>query len=194
MLHARLFTELDGYREQHFDAAPADEPLLIAQFAGHDPATVLAAARLVEGKVSAMDLNFGCPQGIARKGRYGAFLLEETALLVGIVSALHAALRVPVTCKIRVLPTLAATVALWLAAAASGARPSMCRMCWMPPKWSLCLRTSGERRPSGRWRHRFRSGRREVEVAVRARLRRSGLSGSAAALGLAFIWPADRAQ
>ena len=105
MLHARLFTELDGYREQHFDAAPADEPLLIAQFAGHDPVTVLAAARLVEGKVSAMDLNFGCPQGIARKGRYGAFLLDEPDLMVELVRTLSRELSVPVTAKLRLLPS-----------------------------------------------------------------------------------------
>jgi tRNA-dihydrouridine synthase 1 len=150
MLHARMCLEQPDYLKTHFSttrasAAPpghadaaadaaataaasaaataagfvADRPLL-AQFCGNDAATLVAAARLVEHAVDGVDLNLGCPQGIARRGRYGAFLLEETALLVGIVSALHAALRVPVTCKIRVLPTLAATVALCRALEAAG--------------------------------------------------------------------------
>ena len=117
MLHARLSLEQPDYLrgsrggEGNFSTAPADRPLL-AQFCGNDAATLLAAGRLVEREVDGIDLNLGCPQGIARRGRYGSFLLEETALLEGIVSALHAGLAVPVTCKIRILPTLEATLAL----------------------------------------------------------------------------------
>jgi tRNA-dihydrouridine synthase len=71
--------------------------------------------------VDAVDLNLGCPQGIAKRGRYGSFLLEETELLRSIVSTLHAGLAVPVTCKIRVLHTYDATLALVHALQAAGA-------------------------------------------------------------------------
>ena len=103
MIHARLFTEVEAYREQHFDPAPTDTPL-IAQLAGHDPRIVLAAARAVEDRVDAVDLNFGCPQGIARKGRYGAFLLDEPETMLALVRTLSAELTVPVTAKLRLLP------------------------------------------------------------------------------------------
>ena len=87
MLHARLFDEAPAYREEHFTTGPGDRPLL-AQFCGHDPATVLAAARRVAHAVDAVDLNLGCPQRIARKGRYGAFLMDHPDTVTAIVAAL----------------------------------------------------------------------------------------------------------
>ena len=92
----------------------------------------------MEDKCDAIDLNLGCPQvtalpsavlsshvcsilkGIARKGHYGAFLLEETDLLVSIVRTLHEGLRIPVTCKIRLLPKMEDTLALCLALQEAG--------------------------------------------------------------------------
>jgi hypothetical protein len=55
---------------------------------GDDPLTLLTAARLVQDRCDAIDLNFGCPQGIARAGHYGAFLLEEPELIVRLVQTL----------------------------------------------------------------------------------------------------------
>lgn len=120
MLHARMMVESASYLPMNFTTNATDRPL-IAQFAGHEPATLLAACKLVQDRVDAVDLNLGCPQGIARRGRYGAFLLEETDLLVSIVSSLHAGLDVPVTCKIRMLPTLEATLKLAKTLEAAGA-------------------------------------------------------------------------
>lgn len=78
----------------------ADRPLL-AQVAGHEPVVLVQAAKLLEPFVDAVDLNLGCPQGIARRGRYGAYLLEEEDLVVEIVQTMSSQLSVPVTCKIR---------------------------------------------------------------------------------------------
>ena len=41
------------------------------------------------------------PQAIARKGRYGAFLLEEPETVVALVDALARSIAVPVTAKVR---------------------------------------------------------------------------------------------
>lgn len=70
---------------------------------------------MVQDEVDAVDLNLGCPQGIAKKGRYGSYLLKETELVCAIVSTLYEGLKVPVTVKIRVLDHEADTLALALA-------------------------------------------------------------------------------
>ena len=65
MLHSRLLVEQPGYLEANFSTCAADRPL-IAQLCGNDPGLVLAAGRRLEGLgVDAIDLNLGCPQGIA---------------------------------------------------------------------------------------------------------------------------------
>ena len=75
-----------------------------AQFCGHVGSVVLAGARHVEGYADAVDLNFGCPQDIARRGNYGAFLLEQWSVMKDLVSTLYNHLSIPVTCKMRILP------------------------------------------------------------------------------------------
>ena len=71
MLHARLFLEAPGYRAEHFTTCAQDRPLL-AQFCANDPDVLLGAAQLVAPFVDGVDLNLGCPQRIARRGKYGA--------------------------------------------------------------------------------------------------------------------------
>jgi tRNA-dihydrouridine synthase 1 len=110
MLHARLFLETPSYREEHFTTAPGDRPVL-AQFCANDPDVLLAAARLVAPHVDGVDLNLGCPQRIAKRGRYGAFLMDDLPLVERLVRALADNLDVPVTVKIRRFDTVAETVA-----------------------------------------------------------------------------------
>jgi len=100
MLHATLFATEETYRLSNFDPHPEDRPLVV-QFCGDDPATLLAAARLVEGKCDAVEINCGCPQGIARRGHYGAFLLDEPDLIVAIVEHMAKHLNTPVMVKMR---------------------------------------------------------------------------------------------
>ena len=106
--------------KNNFQVAPGDRPLL-GQICGNDPKTMLAAAQMLEPNVDGVDVNLGCPQIIARRGNYGAFLLEKTQLLVDIVSTMVDGLEVPVTCKIRLLEAgLDATIDLAIALQSAG--------------------------------------------------------------------------
>ena len=131
MLHARMFTETAKFRDHHFqptrqslDKVPSasqtsaasgsklfldgnpkfDRPLTV-QFCANDPDEFLQAARYVEPFCDAVDLNLGCPQGIARKGHYGAFLQEDQDLIYRLINRLHKDLSIPVTAKMRILET-----------------------------------------------------------------------------------------
>ncbi|KAK3236500.1 hypothetical protein CYMTET_53364 [Cymbomonas tetramitiformis] len=110
MLHSRLFLENPKYRAEHFTTCPEDRPLFV-QFCANDPKTALAAAKLVEDECDAIDLNLGCPQRIAKKGNYGAFLMDDLPKVKAVVEELYRGLKIPVTCKIRRFPEVEKTIA-----------------------------------------------------------------------------------
>lgn len=105
MFHARLFATDERYRNKMWSELDGDKEKdrpLVVQFCANDPEYLLQAAQLVEDKCDAVDLNLGCPQGIARKGNYGAFLMDDWPLVHKLIRKLHDELKCPVTAKIRV--------------------------------------------------------------------------------------------
>ncbi|XP_051136317.1 uncharacterized protein LOC127254973 isoform X2 [Andrographis paniculata] len=109
MLHSRIFTETEKYRSQEFTTCKEDRPLFV-QFCANDPDVLLEAARRVEPYCDYVDINFGCPQRIARRGNYGAFLMDNLPLVKSLVEKLSQNLDVPVSCKVRIFPDLQDTI------------------------------------------------------------------------------------
>jgi tRNA-dihydrouridine synthase 1 len=125
MIHARIFREspalrssflltprtVDGKETVHLDGNPAFDRPLIVQFCANDPQDFLESARIVAPYCDAVDLNLGCPQGIAKKGNYGAFLQEDWDLIYKLINKLHNELEVPVTAKFRIQESKQKTLA-----------------------------------------------------------------------------------
>ena len=127
MIHARMFLTDPCYRAEVFTTligrsndAPttkdrtsldAEDRPLLAQFCANDQSVWLEAAEAVAPFVDAVDLNLGCPQRIARRGKYGAFLMDHLDGVETMVQHVVARLKVPVTAKIRVFDDLESTLA-----------------------------------------------------------------------------------
>ncbi|PIL31036.1 hypothetical protein GSI_05731 [Ganoderma sinense ZZ0214-1] len=117
MINAKMYAEgaRKPFREQNFDTVhgeeggPEDRPLIV-QFCANNPDHLLKSARLLEPFCDAVDINLGCPQDIARRGRYGSFLQDEWDLIYTLINTLHKNLSIPVTAKFRVFPTVEKTV------------------------------------------------------------------------------------
>ncbi|KAF9235038.1 dihydrouridine synthase-domain-containing protein [Melanogaster broomeanus] len=118
MINAKMFfinQGKKGYRDKFFnipqgeEGGPSDRPLIV-QFCANDHEQLLASAKAVEDHCDAVDLNLGCPQEIARSGHYGAFLMDDWDLIYRLINTLHQNLKVPVTAKFRVFPTVEKTV------------------------------------------------------------------------------------
>lgn len=109
MLHSRIFSECEKYRIQEFTTCEEDRPLFV-QFCANDPDTLLEAAKIVEPYCDYVDINLGCPQRIAKRGNYGAFLMDDLPRIKSLVEKLALNLHVPVSCKIRIFPKLQDTI------------------------------------------------------------------------------------
>ncbi|PAA78962.1 hypothetical protein BOX15_Mlig011803g1, partial [Macrostomum lignano] len=109
MFHASVFVRDKNYRQLSLQTCPEDRPLIV-QFCANDADTLCQAAKLAQHACDAIDLNLGCPQSIARRGHYGAFLQDEWDLICGMISKCAAELSVPITTKIRVFESVEKSV------------------------------------------------------------------------------------
>ncbi|WVF66665.1 hypothetical protein IAT40_001406 [Kwoniella sp. CBS 6097] len=141
MVHAKCFLDAKGDRngdgqfnltfdEEGGEGVVAgveggDRPVIV-QFCANDPEILLAAAKKLEHRCDAVDINFGCPQGIAKRGHYGSFLQDEWDLVYKLINTLHINLKIPVTAKFRVFPSAAKTIAYARMMESAGAQILTC--------------------------------------------------------------------
>ena len=65
-----------------------------------------------ENDIAGFDVNMGCPKEFSIKGGMGAALLQQPEKVKDILTSLVSNLSIPVTCKIRLLPTIDETIRL----------------------------------------------------------------------------------
>ncbi|CEM30647.1 unnamed protein product [Vitrella brassicaformis CCMP3155] len=111
MVHSRIVLEHPKIMARVMeDVQFADDRPLSVQLCGNSPPHFIEAAKALEPFADVTDINLGCPQGCARSGGYGAFLLEDLSTVVRIVDGLRSHLTKPVSAKIRLLPSWERTV------------------------------------------------------------------------------------
>jgi tRNA-dihydrouridine synthase B len=100
MLAADFYAE--GDRETALRAAPAGQGLHAVQIAGCDPALMANAARRAEANgADLIDINMGCPAKRVTGGLAGSALMRDLDLAVALIRATVAAVKVPVSLKMR---------------------------------------------------------------------------------------------
>ncbi|MBS0581063.1 MAG: tRNA dihydrouridine(20/20a) synthase DusA [Proteobacteria bacterium] len=100
MITAAAILRGDRRRLLAFDA---EEHPLALQLGGSEPQDLAAAARMgEEAGYDEINLNCGCPSDRVASGAFGACLMLEPALVAECVAAMRAAVRVPVTVKMRI--------------------------------------------------------------------------------------------
>ena len=95
-----------------FRTCPKEKDRLVLQIGTSDGDRAAAVAKKVERDISGLDVNMGCPKGFSLKGGMGAALLTQPHKVRDILTKLVDAVKIPVTCKIRLLPSLPATLEL----------------------------------------------------------------------------------
>uniref|UniRef100_A0A1A8NIZ4 Dihydrouridine synthase 2-like, SMM1 homolog n=2 Tax=Nothobranchius TaxID=28779 RepID=A0A1A8NIZ4_9TELE len=95
-----------------FRTCTREKDRVVFQMGTADPDRALAVARLVEKDVAAIDVNMGCPKEYSTKGGMGVALLSDPDKIEAILKKLVTGVSIPVTCKIRILPSVEETVSL----------------------------------------------------------------------------------
>jgi len=106
---ALLYTEMiaaaavvRGHRDYLLGFAPAEQPLAI-QLGGADPGEMAEAAAIAEAfGYAEVNINVGCPSNRVQAGRFGACLMAEPDTIAASVTAMRAAVTIPVTVKCRI--------------------------------------------------------------------------------------------
>ncbi|MBN43275.1 MAG: tRNA dihydrouridine(20/20a) synthase DusA [Alphaproteobacteria bacterium] len=107
--HVRLYTEmvttgaiLHGRRDRLLANDSAEHPVAL-QLGGSEPADLAECARIgADFGFDEINLNVGCPSDRVQSGQFGACLMAEPDLVADGVTAMRAAVDIPVTVKHRI--------------------------------------------------------------------------------------------
>ena len=105
---AMLYTEMvttgaiiHGDADRFLAFNPEETPVAL-QLGGSEPESLASCARLAEQRgFDEINLNVGCPSDRVQRGRFGACLMLEPALVKDCMSAMQDAVDIPVTIKTR---------------------------------------------------------------------------------------------
>lgn len=87
--------------EKLLESVPAEKPLSVQIF-GADPGIMVAAAKIVESSgADILDINFGCSVRKILKSGSGAALMRKPDLAEAVIKSVRAAIKIPLTIKIR---------------------------------------------------------------------------------------------
>lgn len=93
---------LHGDPERHLRFNQEEHPVAL-QLGGSEPMEMAECARLAASYgYDEVNINVGCPSERVQKGAFGACLMAEPALIAECVSAMQAAVNIPVTVKNRI--------------------------------------------------------------------------------------------
>jgi tRNA-dihydrouridine synthase A len=93
---------IHGPRERLIGFSPEEHPVAV-QLGGSNPRELAEAARIcADFGYDEINLNVGCPSDRVQEGRFGACLMREPNLVAECVSAMKAAVALPVTVKCRI--------------------------------------------------------------------------------------------
>src|SRR5688572_3274342 len=105
LLYTEMITTgavLRGDREKLLRFDPAEHPVAL-QLGGSDPAALAESARIGEAMgYDEINLNCGCPSDRVHSGSFGACLMLRPKLVAEGVAAMRAAVKIPVTVKLRI--------------------------------------------------------------------------------------------
>ncbi len=105
LLYTEMITAaaiIHGDRERLLRFSAEEHPLAL-QLGGNDPSQLAAAARIgADAGYDEINLNCGCPSDRVHAGAFGACLMRSPERVAECVAAMRAAVRLPVTVKMRI--------------------------------------------------------------------------------------------
>lgn len=108
MLFSEQLVSDPKYVEEMLRTCPEEAGKVVVQICGNDPQVMAMATAICKEKMcglAAIDINLGCPQAIAKAGRFGSYLHDRRywPLLTAIIGAMRAECpTLPITCQIRI--------------------------------------------------------------------------------------------